>query len=403
MKTRVLFVDDEIRIIEGLRRSLRNMQQEWEMSFVGSGQEALDTLNQKPFDVVVSDMRMPGIDGAQLLAEVKESFPQTARIILSGHSEQKFIMKSVPIAHQYLAKPCDVETLKSVIIRACKMRSLLADDSIKRIIATINTLPSLPPLYVEIMEELQSPGVSIQKIANIVSKDIGMTAKILQLVNSAFFGLQQHVSSPSQAVTLLGIETIKALVLSVHIFSHFDSQTKPPILLERIWNHSFLTGILAKAIAKGENQKQIVIDDSFTAGLLHDVGKLILSVYIPEQYHEVQEKAKSRKISLWEAEKETFGVTHCEVGAYLIGLWGLPDPIVEALTFHHDPAACPAEEFSPLLALHMANALEQVQSDIPEVRSQINRDYLSKLNMLPRLPIWEENCRKVISGGEANA
>jgi len=401
MKTRVLFVDDEIRIIEGLRRSLRNMQQEWEMSFVGSGQEALDTLSQKPFDVVVSDMRMPGIDGAQLLAEVKKCFPQIARIILSGHSEQKFIMKSVPIAHQYLAKPCDVETLKSVVIRACKMRSLLADDSIKRIIADINTLPSLPPLYVELMEELQSPRVSIQRIASIVSKDIGMTAKILQLVNSAFFGLQQHVSSPFQAVTLLGIDTIRALVLSVHIFSHFDSKISS-IPLERIWNHSLLTGILAKAIAKEENQKQIVIEDSFTAGLLHDVGKLILSVYIPEQYHEVQERAKSGKISLCDSEKETFGVTHCEVGAYLTGLWGLPDPIVEALAFHHDPAACPLEEFSPLLALHVANALEQVQSDILEVRSQISRDYLSKLNMLPRLPIWEESCRKVIAGGEAS-
>jgi len=404
MKTRILFIDDEPRILQGIQRTLRNMQQEWEMSFVGSGREALDTLSQKTFDVVVSDMRMPGMDGAQLLTEVKKRFPQIARIILSGHSDQEFIMKSVPIAHQYLAKPCDAEALKSAVMRTCKVRGLVAEDSIKRFLSNIDTLPSLPSLYVEMMEELKSASVCVQKMGEIISKDMGMTAKILQLVNSAFFGLQHHVSSPFQAVTLLGIDNIRALVLSVHIFSHFDSQKLSTISLGRLWDHSFLTANLARAIAKEEDQKRVVIDDSFMVGLLHDVGKPILLLYSPERYQEAQERARGKKISFSEAEKEIFGVTHCEVGAYLTGLWGLPESIVEGLAFHHDPAACQVQGFGPLLAVHVANVLEQeqAQSDIQEAPSPINREYLATLGLLPRLPVWEEVCRKVLQRGEIN-
>ena len=224
MKKRILFVDDEPKILEGLQRTLRSMRQEWEMQFAGSGQEALECLSKEPFDVVVSDMRMPGMDGAQLLKEVMRLYPQIARIILSGHSDQEIVLKSVRIAHQYLAKPCEAETLKSVVTRTCALRELLADDAVRRMVSNMDSIPSLPSLYAEIMEEIQSPNASIQRVGKIISKDMGMTTKILQLVNSAFFGLRRHVSSPSQAVSLLGLDTIRALVLSVHIFTHFDSQ-----------------------------------------------------------------------------------------------------------------------------------------------------------------------------------
>ncbi len=377
------------------------MRGEWEMSFAGGGPEALDTLNQNTFDVVVSDMRMPGMDGGELLSEVKRRFPQIVRIILSGHSDQEFIMKSVKVAHQYLAKPCDAETLKSAVMRTAKVRSLLADESLRGLLSGIDTLPSLPSLYAEIMEELQSADVSIQKIGKIISQDLGMTAKILQLVNSAFFGLQHRVSSPSQAVSLLGINTTRGLILSMHIFSQFDSSKTSIISLEGLWNHCFHTGIMAKAIAHEENQKKMLMDDSFLAGLLHDLGKPILLINALERFKQARQRALDNKIPFWTAEKELFGVTHCEVGAYLVGLWGLPDPIVEALAFHHDPASWERHGFSPLLSVHVANALEQegTPSDLQEIGSQINRDFLAGLNYLPRLPLWEEACRKAIQRG----
>ena len=402
MKKRILFVDDEPKILEGLQRTLRSMRQEWEMQFAGSGQEALESLSKEPFDVVVSDLRMPGMDGAQLLTEVMRLYPQIARIVLSGSSDQEIVLKSVRIAHQYLAKPCEAETLKSVVMRTCALRELLADDAVRRMVSNMDSIPSLPSLYVEIMEEIQSPNASVQRVGKIISKDMGMITKILQLVNSAFFGLRRHVSSPSQAVSLLGLDTIRALVLSVQIFTQFDSQKPSGLSLERVWKHSFLTGAFAKAIAKEEKQKQVLIDDSFMAGLLHDLGKPILSSNFSEQYGEVQAAAKDRNISLWEAEREIFGTTHSEVGAYLIGLWGLPDSIIEGLAFHHHPNKCPGQGFSPLLAVHVANVLQHQEngSEAEAVIPQIDPDYLVKLDMPNRLTVWREICRQIIQEGK---
>jgi putative nucleotidyltransferase with HDIG domain len=402
MKKRILFVDDEPRILEGLQRMLRGMRQEWEMQFVGSGQEALDYLSKEPMDVIVSDMRMPGMDGAQLLTEVMKRYPQVVRIVLSGHSDPEKILKSVRIAHQYLAKPCDPETLKTVVTRAFALRDLLVDEALKSMISKMESLPSLPSLHAEIMEELHSPDASIQKIGNIISKDLGMTVKILQLVNSAFFGLPRHISNPSQAVSLLGLDTIRALVLSMHIFSQFDSKKPSGLSLEALWNHSFTTGILAKAIAKEEKQRQMLMDDSFMAGLLHDLGKPILSINFPERYREVQAAARDRGLPQWEAEKEIFAVTHSEVGAYLAGLWGLPDSVGEALAFHHSPNKSQVPGLSPLLTVHVANVLEHQESHSEpcEVMPEIDLEYLAKLDTAHRLPLWKEACRRTLLEAE---
>jgi len=218
-KKRVLFVDDEPRILDGLKRMLRHMRDEWEMSFVESGEAALKVLESARFDVVVSDMRMPGMDGAELLTRVMERYPQIVRIVLSGHADKEMILKTVRPAHQYLSKPCDPEKLRSTVARASALRGLLADELLKQLVSQMSTLPSAPSLYNEVMNELRSGEGSVQRVGEIVSKDVGMTAKILQVVNSAFFGVPRHVESPAQAVSLLGLETIKALALSAQVFS----------------------------------------------------------------------------------------------------------------------------------------------------------------------------------------
>ena len=370
------------------------------MHFVQSGQEALSCLERDSFDVVVSDIRMPGMDGAQLLTEVMRRHPQIVRIVLSGHSDQDLALRSVKAAHQYLSKPCDSETLKSVIIRTCSLRDLLAEDSIRQLVSKMTSLPSLPSLYHEILDQLQSRDVSVQKVGEIVSKDLGMTAKILQLVNSAFFGLPRHISNPTQAVSLLGLDVVRVLVLSIRILEQFDPEKMSPLNLEILWQHSLRTGLLARTIAKMENQKQHSLDESFTAGLLHDLGKPILSKNFPEGYQEIEKATRERKLSSWEAEKELWGATHSEVGAYLLGLWGLPDPIIEAVAFHHFPSRREGMGFSPLLAVHIANVLEH-QSNASEGQplSQVDLQYLSGLQMTDRLNRWAETCPETLEPG----
>ncbi len=401
MKKKIIFVDDEPMVLEGLQRMLRGMREEWDMRFCTSGPEALEAMRQEPCQVVVTDMRMPGMDGAQFLTEVMRLNPQTVRIILSGHSDPSYVLKSVRPAHQYLSKPCEPELLISVVKRAFALRNLLADEALKKTIAQIDTLPSLPSLYAEIMQELHSPSSSLQKVGQIISKDVAMTAKVLQLVNSAFFGLQRHVSNPPQAVNLLGLDTIKALVLSVQIFSQFPANRSPSLSFEGLWKHSFSTGVLAKAFAQMEHQSKIMIDDSFMAGLLHDMGILILAMNFPDRYGEAKQREKEGDLLAWQAEKEVFGSTHAEVGAYLVGLWGIPDPIVEGIAFHHDPAQHVEDRFSPLLTVHVANALDrQLGGTDPAMASPIDKDFLSRMGFMDRLPAWEEKARSILQKGD---
>lgn len=393
-KRQILFVDDEPMILEAMRRMLRDRRNEWEMSFVTSGQEALELLNKGKFDMLISDMRMPGMDGAQLLNETKNRFPEVIRIILSGHSDQEAIMKLVLPAHQYLSKPCEPETLKLTIEREFQLSDLLADDAVKRVISGIDTLPSIPSVYARVMEELRSPDASIGRIAETICTDVGMTAKVLQLVNSAFFGLRQHVSNLMQAVSLLGLDTIKTLVLSIHIFSQFDHEKFSKLNIAQVWKHSIRVGHFAKMIARAENQPQAQVDDALMAGLLHDVGKLVLATNFPKEYMAVTELAEKESLTIGEAEGRILtGTTHAEIGAYLMGLWGLPHSIIEAIAFHHRPHPDIMQSYNGLLAVHIANLLEHnLETTCPESTLACSR-----------LHVWKEACKMMINSGDHDA
>ena len=401
-KRRILFVDDEPRILHGLRRMLRPMRHEWDCSFAENGREALDVLDREPFDVVVADMRMPGMDGAELLMEVATHHPETVRVVLSGQSDEETVLRAVRHVHQYLSKPCDMEMLRSTIARACALSDLLEDDALKQLVSQLRTLPSLPTLYREVEEELRSPDASAKNVAAIVSKDLGMSAKILQLVNSAFFGVRQHVSSPNQAVILLGLETIKNLVLSVQVFAQLDEASSESLPLEALWTHSMRVGACAKQLARAEQVDPRSVDHAFIAGLLHDVGKLVLAVNLPERYDAVLTRTRTEEISLHEAEREVFGTTHAEIGSYLMGLWGLYDAIVESLASHHAPMKYGGENFTPVTAVYAANVLvhEACSTEDTQAVSTMDDGYLTRLGMTERLPAWRAICREAIEGGE---
>ena len=393
---KILFVDDESNILEGLQRMLRPMRHEWEMAFAGGGAEALEALSASHFDVVVSDMRMPGMNGAQLLDTVMKRHPEVVRIILSGYSDMELILKSVGPAHQYLSKPCDAESIKTTVGRACALRDLLADEALQLLVSQMQSLPSLPSLYSELVAQLETPDASIKKVGEIISRDVGMTAKILQMVNSAFFGIRRHISSPEEAAGLLGLDTVMTLVLTIQIFSQFDSNRLSGFSPTALWAHSLRVGLLAKRITQNIGKSPEIAKDAFTAGLLHDVGHLVLAANVPEKYTRMLEILQDGCTQPEEAEYQAFGATHSQVGAYLLGLWGLPNSIVEAVAFHHCPGQCLAQEFSPFTAVHIGNALdyEQQPHQTKTCVSTLDLDYLTRLGLVEYLPAWREICAK---------
>jgi HD-like signal output (HDOD) protein len=389
MKKYILFVDDETNVLEGLQRMLHGMRNEWEMSFAANAPEALEILKKKPFDVVVTDLFMPGMDGFEFLERVKELHPRVVRIVLSGYANKAMVLKSVGQAHQFLSKPCNAEELKVTISRACGLRSLWEDKSLMDVISRIETLPSLPALYTKVMKEINSPDGSLNRVGEIISKDAAMSAKILQLVNSSFFGFPEHTASPVRAVNLLGMETVRALIISAKIFAEFSGAGLPGYSISSQWNHSLGTGILSCAIARFEQLNQTMIDDAFMAGLLHDIGKLILLDRMPEKCLKIVDEANLMDCSLWKAEQTVLGTTHAEVGAYLIGIWGLSPTIVESIAFHHCPSRCPNEGFGTLSIVHAANAFEREKTT---GMADIDSEYMTRLGGADRIEAWRAAC-----------
>ncbi|MEL7448958.1 MAG: response regulator [Pseudomonadota bacterium] len=396
---RVVFVDDEENILSGLKRMLRVKRREWDMAFAQSADAALEMMAVEPFHVIVSDMRMPGKDGVALLTEVMEKYPDTIRIALSGHADMEMILESVRATHQYLAKPCDAETLIATIDGARKLQDMLRNEKLKKLVSRMDRLPSLPSLYLEVMSEIREGG-SLAKIGKIIAKDVAMTAKVLQLVNSAYFGLRRHIESPAQAATLLGLDVIRSLVLSTKVFSNFE-QKNPALDLQALWSHSSKVGSLAKEIAIAEEASGKVRDNALMAGMLHGVGKLVLGAGLPEEYRKVAEVMKEKGLTEAEAEREVLGSNQAEVGAYLLGMWGLPNPIVEAVAYHQRPGAAGGDRFSVLTAVHAADAIVRANGagDVPP---DVDMEYLARLGLESRVAQWttlwqELNTRKEVA------
>jgi putative nucleotidyltransferase with HDIG domain len=401
MRKRLLFVDDEAMVLDGLRRALHGMREGWEMHFVESGAAALEALEKEPYDAVVSDMRMPMMDGAQLLEEVKQRYPDMVRMILSGQSSKEAVYRSISPAHQFLSKPCDPQELAARLSQAFAMRDLLSNQALKTIISRLRSIPSLPTLYEELTGALRSENPSLAQIAKIISRDVGMAAKILQLANSAFVGASGRVSSLVQALSLIGTETVRTLVLSVHVFSQFDGNSRVAASLPALWDHSVEVSSLAQRIATAEGCTKAMGEESFTGGLLHDIGKVVLLAEMPEEYQQIFESQPDASKNL---ELERLGCTHAEVGAYLMSIWGLPLSLVHAVAFHHHPSETAETTFSSLTAVHAADAIASA-TDANPVNRDIELDliYLDRLGLRERESVWRSFHEKEKSIAAASA
>jgi len=326
------------------------------------------------------------MDGGQLLEAVKQRYPDVVRMVLSGQASREAVFRSLAPAHQFLSKPSDPQNLMLRLRQAFAMRDLLLNQSLKTIVSRMRSIPSLPTLYDELTVALGSEDSSVAQIARIISKDVGMAAKILQLANSAFIGARSQVSSLVQAMSLIGTQTVRTLVLSVHVFSQFDSNAEVAACLPALWEHSIAVSSLAQRIATAEGCVKAVVEESFTAGLLHDVGKVILLAEMPDQYRQIVENHPGNCLGL---ELEKLGCTHAEVGAYLMSIWGLPVPLVHAVAFHHRPLETGEVQFSPLTAVHAADAIAGGRDSSPlNHDGELDFNYLDCLGLREKEGLW---------------
>ncbi len=389
---RVLFVDDDPSALEGLRKMIAPRKGAWQMAFAPDGEEALTLLDTAPCDVIVSGIRQPANDGATLLKTVCARFPAVVRIALLSRGEMDNALRAVSVAHQFLVKPCDLTMLRVAIERATSLSDLLNNKFLARTTAAVQDLPILPRTYFALRSALANPNISLQRIARIIEQDVSVSAKVLQFANSAFFGLPREISTVETAVAHLGAEMLRPLVLSAGVFHVFErANAVKGFSFEDLHLHSQLVARIAGRIPATSHVSDIAI----VAGLLHDVGKLVRATRSPEHLARALGKAQEENIPVYLAEERLIGASHAEVGAYLLGLWGLPTPVVEAVAHHHHPRRIPHDLLGAIGIVHIANALAHKHPVRPPLgdllpHQEIDAEYVEALEITDQIPAWEE-------------
>jgi HD-like signal output (HDOD) protein len=328
-------------------------------------------------------MRMPGMDGDALLAEVRRRYPQVVRVVLTGQCTREAMVRLASLAHRILTKPCDPGELRAAVLQASSLQDLLHNPPLAAVVGRLGGLPSPPHLYARILAALDRPGCSPADVGPLLAQDVGVVAKLLQVTNSALFGGPGEVTDVTHVVQRLGMETTRALLLAADIFTRYDPGSLGPFSIDDLWTHSRSVAALATGIARAEGVGGRAATDAGLAGLLHDVGRLALASQLPEEYREVLRLASAEGLTLVGAERRVVGATHAEVGAYLLGLWGIPTPLVEAVAWHHAPADSRAGRFTPLTAVHAAEALLAPGEGGPP-----DGGYLGHLGLGDRVPRW---------------
>jgi len=393
---RILFVEDDALMRDIYEGLLSTESKDWEAVTTADGASALKLMEQRPFDVVASDLRMDGMSGTELLTAVGNLYPLTARIIISGMDDQAEAANALGSTHQFLVKPVKFDKLLGVLGRIHGLDAFLKGEKLKALAGRMRTLPSFPLMYLKIMKAIEEPDSSMQEIRGLIIEDPGLTAKILQIVNSVSFGLHEKVSDPLEGVQQLGLNTVRSLALSAHVFASYTASQKINFPIETLWRHLMMCASTAQAIMLMERADNADVEAAYSAGMLHDIGKLMLADSLPEEFQQVLSGAATRSAPFHEIEQEIFGATHAGLAAYLLGLWGLPAPIVEAVAFHHTPGNSTHLKFGPLTAVHVANALEhEVDGDDPS----LDENYLAKIGVAARLKHWREQVQKLREEG----
>jgi len=403
VKRRILFVDDNIKVLEALRNRLRRRRRLWDMVFVEDGSKALDACAEQPFDVVVADMRMPAMNGVELLGEVMRLYPATARIMLTGHVNEKNKLAAMRVTHRFLDKPCSPAQLDKTVERCCTLTQLLDDAALRKVVGGMDSIPSVPKNYWALNEALEDPEVELGQIAGIIERDLAMNARVLQIVNSAYFGLSRTITRVRDAVSFLGLQTLRTIASCAVVFEAVaETKMASGFSLEQLSDHSLLVRDVAKQLPVDKLQKGLVE----TAAMLHDIGHLLMATRMPRSFKRVRAHAAEKQISVAEAEYALMGVSHAEIGAYLLGLWGLPPAIVEAVAHHHRPERIEHESLDLVVAVHVADLLarqeqtqmvgDRQQATAAADRARAPSPLLATLELGDQLPSWRAIAQRAV-------
>lgn len=400
---RLLLVDDEAIVLRSVERLLHSAEPTWEIRTAATAEQAVSCLERHPLDVVVTDLNLgtPGMSGAELLAFVQERHPEIVRIVLSGNAGAELAQRSVPMAHLLLTKPFEPLQLRAQLRRATELCALMSDGRVRALVGSSNRLPSPPKLFHDIAVALSSRRTNVEDVAALIERDVALTAQLIRVVSSAFFGLPRRVRSARGAVAYLGFNTVKTLVLSASIVEQFRLPRQVRGLdLEALQRHGLVSAHLARQILTGSGSAEA----AFSAAMLQNVGQLLLASRAPDEYAQVLIQAREgRPAEL--AERAVFGVSHAEVGAYLLSIWGLPQNLVSGVLRHHAAQRRASARLGVVLSVNLAQKLAldpdaPADDDPADDPRPIDLGQLRELGVAERLGEWRAAARRFLAEPE---
>ncbi len=341
---KVIFVDDEQFILNGLKRALYTTS--WQIKFATSGEQALEILKDFAADFIVSDMRMPSMNGADLLEIVSSLYPSTVRIILSGHADLDLSVRASYVAHQWFNKPCDPQVLKTEIERINEVRDDFTNEDVRQIVGSIKSLPSVPRLLVKIKIMLRTKSLTMKGLSSLISDNPSLCAKVLQVANSSFIVSSRNMTNIEDAVTRLGVDAVSNIVAIAEIYSKVEGV--PSAFLEETLQRGLKIAKLAVTIT-GKSDRDITM----LAGILHNIGELILWQINPKGMGVYLEKRELGQDNT-ELERQIFRVDNIQISSYLLHLWNFPYSIIECITLQNKIDKLTNYEFGGATAIYIA-------------------------------------------------
>lgn len=394
---KILFVDSDPRLAVGLAQLLAGLGEGFETRQVQSAREALASLETSPCDIIVAALGLPEINGGELLARMRQHHPRTVRLLLSEPRQRELAARYAGEVHQLLPRNSSSQALLNALLRGAALHDVLTSERLMQLVGNLKSLPSMPGLYLSLIEAMKDPNSTVESLGGIIAQDIGMTARVLQIVNSAVFGLREKITNPGQAATFLGLDTLRSLVLSVGVFSQFEQGEIEEFSVQETWQHSLEVAAFARAILVSERCDKKQLEEGALAGMMHDCGKLVLASNRAKRLRAATLIAQRDGLDRTDTERRIFGASHAGLGAYLLCEWGMPSTVIEAVCFHHTPSLCREQDFSLVTAVHAANCIAE-SGDLDGPGGPIaglDADYLERLGFARRLPHWIEACRQV--------
>lgn len=354
---KLLFVGSEACLPEGFSDLVETSDLDASIDRVGTADAAFEAMQKGSFDLIVCESKLPDERGIELLASVATLQPKMVRILIDRSEGELDMQRALLFAHRVLPWPLDAELLFDTLSSVFELSDMLRSEHLHEVVGSVSGLPPAPKLYMALSKALADPKSDANQIANLVSQDPAISAKVMRMCNSAYFAGQREVSNVRAAITRLGLNTVRMIVLAAEVYTGNATGVDRDAVQKR----AMLASAIAMKVLPGSSQ-----DLAGTGALLAEVGLLVPGV-VDDRKRTPADEGKPG---------------HSEAGAYLLGLWGLPLPIVEAVYSHRNPQRLAKQGFWVTGAVHVATALA--------AQEPVDEDYLRAVGQLDKLAAWQE-------------